>query len=245
MLQLKDENYYQISGWMLNKLKLKGTELNIYAIIYGFSQDGISECRCSLNYMCLFTGVSKPSVIKALNGLLNKNLITKRENTMNNVKENFYKANLDVVKNFNERSKETLPPSSKETLQEGSKETLPNNITIKEIINIYHNLCPSLPKCKTLSDKRKKQIKARLDTYSLDEVKEVFINAENSNFLKGEVNGFKADLDWLMNDNNFAKTLEGKYNKVFKGTEDKNFKGRQYDEKELNAMFNDIDKIML
>lgn len=98
----------------------------------------------------------------------------------------------------------------------------------KEIIDIYHQLCPSFPKCKTLSDKRKKQIKARLDTYSLNEIKEVFTNAENSDFLKGKVNGFKADFDWLMNDNNFAKTLEGKYNQSLTSPKSINKQQTQY-----------------
>jgi len=203
MQKIKDENYYQISGWMLNQLGLKGTELNIFAIIYGFTQDETTEFKGSLNYMCEFTGMSKPSVIKAINGLISKELVIKTEYLINNVKQNAYRVNMWVVKNFNW--------GSKETLLGGSKETLPNN-NYKEIIDIYHQLCPSFPKCKTLSDKRKKQIKARLDTYSLNEIKEVFTNAENSDFLKGKVNGFKADFDWLMNDNNFAKTLEGKYN---------------------------------
>ena len=41
--KVKDENYYQITGWMINRLGLKGAKLNIFAIIYGFSQDGESE----------------------------------------------------------------------------------------------------------------------------------------------------------------------------------------------------------
>ena len=49
--KIQDNNYFQISGWMLNRLKLKGTDLQIYAIIYGFSQEGQGEfyadsCRC-------------------------------------------------------------------------------------------------------------------------------------------------------------------------------------------------------
>ena len=155
MQKIKDENYYQISGWMLNQLGLKGTELNIFAIIYGFTQDENSEFKGSLNYMCEFTGVSKPSVIKAINALIDKELVIKTEYLVNNVKQNGYKVNMGVVKNFNW--------GSKETLLGGSKETLPNNKGYKEIIDIYHQLCPSFPKCKTLSDKRKKQIKARLD----------------------------------------------------------------------------------
>ena len=36
--KIKNENYVLIQGWMINELKLKGNELLIYALIYGFSQ---------------------------------------------------------------------------------------------------------------------------------------------------------------------------------------------------------------
>ena len=38
---MDNENYILITGWMVNELKLKGSELFVYALIYGFSQDGI------------------------------------------------------------------------------------------------------------------------------------------------------------------------------------------------------------
>ena len=34
---IKDENFIQISAWMVNQLNLKGNELLIYGLIYGFS----------------------------------------------------------------------------------------------------------------------------------------------------------------------------------------------------------------
>lgn len=33
---MKDGNYYTVYGWMINRLKLKGTTLQLYAVIYGF-----------------------------------------------------------------------------------------------------------------------------------------------------------------------------------------------------------------
>ena len=38
---MKDGNYYTVYGWMINQLKLKGTTLQLYAVIYGFSENGI------------------------------------------------------------------------------------------------------------------------------------------------------------------------------------------------------------
>lgn len=119
MSKIKDENYFQISGWMLNRLQLKGICLEVYAIIYGFSQDGESEYTGSISYLCDFTGTSRPTVIKALKTLVESGFLHKTETDVNGVKFNRYKANLQVVKN--------LYTGSKEILQGGSKETLPNN----------------------------------------------------------------------------------------------------------------------
>ena len=38
MQLVSDNNYINIQGWMVSKLNLKGNDLLIYAIIYGFSQ---------------------------------------------------------------------------------------------------------------------------------------------------------------------------------------------------------------
>lgn len=134
--KIQDDNYFQISGWMLNRLKLKGTDLQIYAIIYGFSQDGESQFTGSLQYLCDFTGTSRPTVIKALKSLVEKEFIIKTENNINGVIFNRYKANLQVVKKLYGCGKEILPEGSKETLQGGGKETLPNN---KVLDNKYNN----------------------------------------------------------------------------------------------------------
>ena len=137
--RIKDQNYYLIQGFMINKLKLKGVKLSVYAIIYGFTQDGETEFTGSINYLCDFTGkTSRPTIIKALNELTEEKYIFKREEIINNVKFNRYRVNLAKLK---EGSKETLPPvkdfneDGKESTPEvvknfngGSKETLHNNI---------------------------------------------------------------------------------------------------------------------
>lgn len=128
MSRINDNNYYQISGWMINRLKLKGVALSAYAIIYGFSQDDENEFTGSLQYLCDFCGgISKPTIIKALKELTEKEYIIRREEIINGVTFVRYKINLEVVKKLYQGSKETLQGGSKETLIGGSKETLPNN----------------------------------------------------------------------------------------------------------------------
>ena len=125
--RIKDDNYFQISGWMLNRLNLKGIQLEIYAIIYGFSQDGESEFTGSIQYLCEFTGTSRPTVIKALKELTEKNYLLKDEKIINGIKFNKYKVNLQVVKILYYGSKNSLLGGGKNSLLGGGKETLHNN----------------------------------------------------------------------------------------------------------------------
>ena len=81
-----------------------------------------------------------------------------------------------------------------------------------DIVNLYHAICKSYPKVRALSDSRRKAISARLRTHSMDEIREVFEKAERSSFLKGSnKRNWSANFDWLMNDANFFKVLDGNY----------------------------------
>ena len=92
------------------------------------------------------------------------------------------------------------------------KEEDKNRIDYKAIIDCYNDTCVSFPKVKALSESRKKAIKARLNTYSIEDIKVVFKKAEASDFLKGNNNrNWQANFDWLIKDSNFAKVLDGNY----------------------------------
>ena len=49
--KVQKDNYIVIQGWMIEDLKLKGNELIIYAIIYGFSQTEGQLFNGSLQYL--------------------------------------------------------------------------------------------------------------------------------------------------------------------------------------------------
>lgn len=86
------------------------------------------------------------------------------------------------------------------------------NIDYQLIADMYNNTCVSFPKLTKLSEKRKKAIKARLNTYNIDDFKKLFEMAESSSFLKGQNNrNWSATFDWLIQDGNMAKTLDGNY----------------------------------
>lgn len=90
----------------------------------------------------------------------------------------------------------------------------------QSIVDLYNTICVSFPSVRSLSDARKKAIKARMNTYTVDDFKQLFENAEASSFLKGDNNRkWSATFDWLIADSNMAKVLDGNYaNKDMKAT---------------------------
>lgn len=76
-MNVKDNNFIAIQGWMRTKLNLKGNGILVYALIYGFSQDGESRFRGSRKYIADWCGCSLDTVDRTLNSLIGKGLIAK------------------------------------------------------------------------------------------------------------------------------------------------------------------------
>ena len=137
---MKDSNYILIQGFMINQLNLKSNELLLFAIIYGFSQDESSEFTGSINYLCSCLSCSRNTVIKGLKSLLEKELITKKQETKNNITFNKYSVIDGVV--------QKLTKGSAKTAQGGSAKTAPNNTNInntninKRILEFEKSLIP-------------------------------------------------------------------------------------------------------
>ena len=219
--KVRDDNFFMVSGWMLNRLNLKGVPLQIFSIIYGFSQDGEGSFTGSLQYLMDFTNSSKNTVLKALKELTESKYILKTENTINGVRFCTYKT-APLVQKLNRGSAETEPGGGSEIAPGGGSETEPNNKYINnksniskdivnEVIDLYHSICVSFPTVKVVSEARKKTVTTMLDRYSMENFKTVFESAEASSFLKGADGGWKASFDWMMKDANFIKILEGNY----------------------------------
>ncbi|GAA6287391.1 hypothetical protein F200043G1_01640 [[Clostridium] innocuum] len=86
------------------------------------------------------------------------------------------------------------------------------DICYQQIADMYNNTCVSFPRLTKLSDARKKAIKARLKTYTADDLQKAFFLAEQSDFLKGANNrNWSATFDWMLKDTNLAKILDGNY----------------------------------
>ena len=129
----------------------------------------------------------------------------------------------------------------------GVTEKTPNvNVNVNENVNVYihirdmyNEICVSFPKVKTLSEKRKKAISARLKVYTEEDFKTLFTKAESSPFLKGaNTRNWVATFDWLICDANMAKVLDGNYDdhKTVRKNAFNNFQQTTHDFDELEKM---------
>ena len=118
--KVRDNNFVTIQGWMITKLGLKGNALIVYAIIYGFSQDGRTHFTGSLQYLADWTSTTKPGVHKILRSLVNKGFIRKKDKLINNVKFcEYYVTPLSELKGVN---------SSERGIKPGLTNNIDNNI---------------------------------------------------------------------------------------------------------------------
>lgn len=125
-----------------------------------------------------------------------KNLLSK-SNCKTNSKTNC-EANVSSLDKEVDKEKELEKNKSKEI--------------VDTFIEYYHSICKSLPKVKTITDKRKKAITKLLKYYSWDDIIDCFYNVEGSDFLKGKNDrGWKADIDFILREDKFVSILEGKY----------------------------------
>ena len=131
---MENTDFLNIQGWMINELNLKGNELIIYALIYGFTKDGVSEFRGSRQYMADWTNSSVRSVQNVVNSLVNKGMIEKNNhiNKYGSLETSGYKAinvpklssekNSLVEKKVHEGSEKSSSPLEKK-VHEGSEKS--------------------------------------------------------------------------------------------------------------------------
>lgn len=99
-------------------------------------------------------------------------------------------------------------------------------VPFQEIVNLYHEHLPMLPRVVNINDSRKRAMKARwsesvnipsgsdvvhMKCNSLDFWARYFRRASGQGFLTGDVTEWAADFDFLVRKNNFIKVVENKY----------------------------------
>lgn len=173
-MEIKKESFFTVQAFMVNELKLKGNELLIYAIIFGFSQAENQFFTGSLNYLASWCGISSKTTVKTiLNNLIDKGLLKKEDIYKNGVKYCKYKA-LTEIKSISipaDEDKKNCKGISKidmgyinncyggiSKIDMGISEIVPNNIDIhidNKIENIIDHNDDDLMKIKQWFEKNK------------------------------------------------------------------------------------------
>ena len=258
-MKVKDTNYYVVQAWMVTKLGLKGLEKDLFAIIYGFSQEDESEFHGSLNYLAELTGYTKNRICDTLKHLTDMNYIEKTVIEFNAIKKCSYRANQEIL-DTQDRPKNLDGKSESHTKNlDGHTKNLDGNIqdlevshtknldvyintkkinnkkdnnkrvreitpllktessthTVKEFVDIYNEICKNnkkLSSVRVITDKRKAEVLKILKKYGKNEINEVLNKVRNSDFLLGKTGGtWVITFDWMFNETNFVKILEGNY----------------------------------
>lgn len=86
-----------------------------------------------------------------------------------------------------------------------------NKDLLDSIVTSFNETCVSLPKVTKLSDKRKKKLELRLKDFSAEDLKAAFEKVEASDFTSGRNGKWNATFDWILEEGNLIKVLEGNY----------------------------------
>lgn len=233
---MKNEEYYAIAGWMVNELELSGNELLCYAIVYHYSQLESHEFYGSLSFLSESLRCSKSTAQKALQCLVDKGLIIKRNDIFNGVTyakysaigrvyrksvgytendEGVYRKSVGGIPKIGTNNKNTdkiyiNTIEDKSSMSEISDE----RVDISKLVDWFNETTKGvfgrvrLP----FSETRSKMLNARLRQYGKKAFVEVVENAMQSSFLIGNNHkGFTATFDWLIRPTNFEKVLSGNY----------------------------------
>lgn len=101
--------YLNIQGWIVTDLRLKGNDLFLFALIYGFCQNREAAFTGSLDYLCQWTNTSERTVQNTINRLVNAGLIIKQSRQG---ETNVIKVNHDLIdKILNDNDAETAQNS--------------------------------------------------------------------------------------------------------------------------------------
>ena len=171
--------------------------------------DGPSMCSFKLIRPVLDAAEKKAASGKAGKGATHGETKAKPKRTKNESKtrakrnENESKTNAKRTTNEKEKEKE------KENEIEIENECYAR---AEEVVRMYEKFCPGLVRCEILSAGTKKAIADRFREHGdLAVFERLFRLAGQSDFLLGKVTGWRASLDWLMEERNFAKVLNGVY----------------------------------
>ena len=109
-MNVKPESYTIQPRWMITDYHLKGTELDVYCLIWGFSQDEQGCYYGSVRYIAEYYEISTRTVERTLAALEEKGLLRKWQETINGVTVNRYMALRPEVKAAGKDPRHSVTP---------------------------------------------------------------------------------------------------------------------------------------
>ena len=176
--KVKPENFVTLSGFMITDLHLKGNELIVYAIIYGFSQAEGTAFRGSAQYLADWTNSTRQGVMKNLKSLMQKGLIDRRAAMINGRSGyEYYATKFTCKQSLHDLSTE-FTPTCKQSLHNNIDNNIADNIadnidtcasdfdtikklSLKELENDFEEIWQDYPKKQGKEAAKKAYIKAR------------------------------------------------------------------------------------
>lgn len=134
-----------------------------------------------------------------------------------------YQDNRDKILDIRDKRIDNRDKIEEDDVSDDTTKLQSNSVDYKYIVDSFNSICKSYSKVTKLSESRKKAIRCRVKTYGVDTIIQCFNKAEDSDFLKGKNDkNWSANFDWIMEDRNMAKILDGNYdNKRFADTHSK------------------------
>lgn len=195
-----EESTVQLALQALEQLGMVSTASNGFLLVDGWEEhqntDRLAEIR-EYNRLAKQKSRAKQKALQPPSENVNDKSMT---NQCSHATEEEREEEKEIDIDIRDKGKENVPDSG---------ESAPS---AQQIMDLYNSICKSFPSVRSLSEARRKAIKARLKTYTLDDFRKAFENAEASSFLKGSNDrNWAANFDWLIADKNMAKVLDGNY----------------------------------
>ena len=134
-MNVKQESYTVQPHWMISDYHLKGTELDVYCLIWGFTQDEQGCYYGSIRYIADYYEISTRTVERTLAALEEKGLLRKWQEVVNGVSVNRYTALRPEVETADKDPRHSVTPdkmSPVTTCREDSRQVVgqtPDNLS--------------------------------------------------------------------------------------------------------------------
>ena len=187
--------------WLNDELDI--TEKALFAEID--SLDNENGCTASNAYFIKFFKVSESTITRGISHLKDLGLIESsfngRVRTLRVVKMTTQSSQNDEDINTDNITESNNTNNQQSLFTDTNKEVRNKG---QQFVDDYNAICKSLPKCTRITAKRSKGISNLLKKYSYDDILEVFNKLEASDFCTGKVNGWRADIDFILREDKFV-----------------------------------------